>query len=37
MLEKALVHVDMKSLKDSPEMQSSTKSAMQAIKDKFNF
>jgi len=37
MLEKALVHVDMKSLKESPEMQATTKSAMQAIKDKFAF
>jgi hypothetical protein len=37
MLEKALVHVDMKSLKESPELQATTKSAMQAIKDKFAF
>jgi hypothetical protein len=37
MLEKALVHIDMKSLKDSPELQSTTKNAMQAIKDKFKF
>lgn len=37
MLEKALVHVDMRSLKESPEMQSTTKNAMQAIKNKFKF
>jgi hypothetical protein len=37
MLEKALVHVDMKSLKESPELQTTTKNAMQAIKDKFAF
>lgn len=37
MLEKALVHVDMKSLKESPEMQATTKNAMQAIKNKFKF
>lgn len=37
MLEKALVHVDMKSLKESPELQATTKNAMQAIKDKFAF
>lgn len=37
MLEKALARVDIKSLKESPEMQVSTRSAMQAIKDKFNF
>lgn len=37
MLEMALVHVDMKSLKESPEMQTTTKNAMQAIKDKFKF
>lgn len=37
MLEKALVHVDMKSLKESPEMQATTRNAMQAIKDKFKF
>ena len=37
MLEKALVHVDMKSLKESPELQATTKNAMQAIKNKFAF
>jgi len=37
MLEKALVHVDMKSLKESPELQNTTKNAMQAIKNKFAF
>jgi hypothetical protein len=37
MLEKALVHVDMKSLKESPELQTTTKNAMQAIKNKFAF
>lgn len=37
MLEKALVHVDMKSLKESPELQATTKNAMQAIKSKFAF
>lgn len=37
MLEKALMRVDIKSLKESPEMQATTKNAMQAIKDKFNF
>ena len=37
MLEKALVNVDMKSLKESPELQNTTKNAMQAIKNKFAF
>jgi hypothetical protein len=37
MLEKALVHVDMDSLKESPEMQQSTRQAMQDILDKFSF
>lgn len=37
MLEKALVHVDMKSLKESPEMQQATKKAMEDILDKFAF
>lgn len=35
-LERALVHVDMKSLKESPEMQQSTKSKMEEILAKMN-
>lgn len=37
MLEKALVHVDVDSLKESRETQQATKNAMQAILDKFAF
>lgn len=37
MLEKALVHVDMKSLKESTEMQQATKKAMEDILGKFAF
>lgn len=37
MLEKALVHVDVDSLKESKETQQSTQKAMQDILDKFNF
>ena len=37
MLEKALVHVDVDSLKESKETQQATKNAMQAILDKFAF
>ena len=37
MLEKALVHVDIDSLKESRETQQATKNAMQAILDKFAF
>jgi hypothetical protein len=37
MLERALVHVDIDSLKESKEMQVSTKSKMQEILDKFDF
>lgn len=37
MLEKALVHIDIESLKESKETQESTKKAMQDILDKFSF
>ena len=37
MLESALVRVDIDSLKESPEVQSATKNAMQSILDKFSF
>lgn len=36
-LESALVRVDIDSLKESPELQQATKTAMQNIMDKFNF
>lgn len=36
-LERALMHVDIDSLKESKELQESTKTAMQNIMDKFNF
>lgn len=37
MLEDALVNLDIKSLRESPELQSSVKTKMQAICDKFDF
>jgi hypothetical protein len=37
MLENAMLRIDMDSLKESPEMQTSTKDAMQSILDQFDF